>query len=205
MQITNERLLCGGVTTDLVSMRDQPLHAMPMFKVSAGATPPPSNPPVNTQPATDTCVASIHKSIRIYMRIIILGANTLYIVSGLFMQIPMASKELIKAKIHIVDEIYREKTFINFAAFSELTAFAQLSTDCFHEIFSLKFRKVSPYCRTVYVRAQCTVQIKIFYSHIFSTIYNMQLCHSFSSCSSTPSVPGLSPSVLYIMQVFCSI
>ena len=168
MQITNERLLCGGVTADLVSMRDQPLHAMPMFKVSAGATPPPSNPPVNTQPATDTCVASIHKSIRIYMRIIILGANTLYIVSGLFMQIPMASKELIKAKIHIVDEIYREKTFINFAAFSELTAFAQLSTDFFHEMLFPKFRKVSPYCRTVYVRAQCTVQIEIFYSQIFS-------------------------------------
>ncbi|CAI8001126.1 GATOR complex protein DEPDC5, partial [Geodia barretti] len=32
MQITNERLVCGGVTADLVSMRDQPLHAMPMFK-----------------------------------------------------------------------------------------------------------------------------------------------------------------------------
>ena len=51
----------------------------------------------------------------------------------------------VKAKIHIVDEIYdREKTFINFAAFSELTAFAQLSTDCFHEMLFLKFRKVSP-------------------------------------------------------------
>ena len=34
MQMTNERLVYGGVTTDLVSMRDQPLHAMPMFKVS---------------------------------------------------------------------------------------------------------------------------------------------------------------------------
>ena len=33
MQVTNERLVFGGVTTDLVSMRDQPLHAMPMFKV----------------------------------------------------------------------------------------------------------------------------------------------------------------------------
>ena len=32
--MTNERLVYGGVTTDLVSMRDQPLHAMPMFKVS---------------------------------------------------------------------------------------------------------------------------------------------------------------------------
>ena len=34
MQLTNERLVYGGVTTDLVSMRDQPLHAMPMFKVT---------------------------------------------------------------------------------------------------------------------------------------------------------------------------
>ena len=40
------------------------------------------------------CVQSLHKSIRIDVGVIILGANTLYISFCLFKQIPMASNGL---------------------------------------------------------------------------------------------------------------
>ena len=46
------------------------------------------------QPRTHKCVQSLHKSIIIYMGVIILGPNTLYINFCLIKQIPMASKRL---------------------------------------------------------------------------------------------------------------
>ena len=47
------------------------------------------------QPRTRKCLQSFHKSIRIYMGVIIVGANTLYIKFCLFNKIPMVSKGLI--------------------------------------------------------------------------------------------------------------
>ena len=54
--------------------------------------------PLN-QPQTHKCVTTLHKSKRIYMGVIILGVNTLYI-NFCLEQMPMASKGLLSVLPH---------------------------------------------------------------------------------------------------------
>ena len=59
-------------------------------------------------------VQSLHKSIRIYMGVKILGANTLYINFCLFKQLPMVSKGLINGQSQVGTKIYYIIIIVNF-------------------------------------------------------------------------------------------